>query len=295
MREKKLTANVDVDIVGILEKLWNRKLLILFITTLFAFFGFLSFKLLVNNEEYNTASIFVKYPDKEIFNNKRILLDYERYAEIFSEFTESDFHLIEFIENNQKIDNFKSWFKIKNINGHDYIRDNLSGSYFKKNKGNNLILEYPHGTEGGIFLTDYIFYIKDKSLQKFLELNEYLLNNKIETYQHNLNIAESIGLDIPTILQKKNDQRNTQLVNEPKALFYQGSKVLQYELDYLKGFTKSKINELINYVPIKDKAKINKVLMNKKLLLYTSMGFIIGLCISIFIIFIRINFGRKNH
>ena len=52
----------------------------------------------------------------------------------------------------------------------------------------------------------------------------------------------------------------------------------------------NKIDEILG-----NKRPIKKVLMNKKLILYTSMGFIIGLCISIFIIFIRINLGRKNH
>ena len=293
MSEKKLTSDVDVDIVGIFGKLWNSKFLILFITILFTFFGFLSFKLLVNTEQYNKASVSIKYPDKEIFSNKRILLDYNRYIEIFRQYARSDILLVEFMNQNQKIDNLKKWLKIEN-EYEGYIRNNLSGS-FLKNKGLNLILLFPVDTEGAIFLRDYIFYIKDKSLRKFLELNEYILDNQIEIYQHNLIIAEGIELNNPLILQeKKNNDRNTQIINEPKALFYLGSKVLKYELERFKNYKKSKIIELIEYVPITDDIVVKKVFKKKKLFLYTSAGFIIGLCLSIFIIFFKIIFWRKN-
>ncbi len=294
MKKKILTSNVDVDIVGISRKLWNSKFLILSITILFSIFGFLSFKLLVSDEQYYSASVKVRYPDKEIFNNKRILLDYDRYTEIFKQYAESNLYLGEFIKQSQKIDNFKSWLEINNFSGEKYIRENLSGT-FVKNQGLNLILLFPSDTEGGIFLKEYIFYIKEKSLHKFLELNEYVLDNQIETYQHNLIIAEGIELNNPLILQeKKNTERNTQIINEPKALFYLGSKVLKYELERFKIYKNSKIIELIDYVPILDKVTMLPVFKKKKLFLYTLIGSIIGLCISIFIIFINTTFVRQK-
>jgi len=293
MKSKKLTSNIDVDIVGILGKLWNSKFLILFITILFTFFGFLSFKILIKDEQFYSASVSVKYPDKEIFLNKRIFLDYNRYIEIFKQYAKSDILLVEFMNQNKKIDNLKKWLKIKN-EYEEYIKINLSGT-FLNNKGLNLILLFPADTEGAIFLRDYIFYIKDKSLRKFLELNEYILDNQTEIYQHNLIIAEGIELNNPLILQeKKNNDRNTQIINEPKALFYLGSKVLKYELKRFKNYKKSKIIELIEYVPIADDIVVKKIFKKKKLFLYTLIGFIIGLCLSIFIIFITINFERKK-
>ena len=294
MKKKILTSNVDVDIVGISRKLWNSKFLILSITILFSIFGFLSFKLLVSDERYYSASLTVKYPDKELFQNNGILLDYDRYTEIFERYAKSDLYLGEFIKQSQKIDNFKSWLEINNFSGKEYIRENLS-STFVKNQGLNLILSFPFDAEGGIFLREYILHIKEKSLRKFFELNKYVLNNRIETYQHNLIIAESIELNNPLIFQeKKNTEKNTQLINEPKALFYLGSKVLKIELERFKTYKNPKIIELTDYDPIVDLVTMALVFKKKKLLLYTLIGSIIGLCISIFIIFINITLVRQK-
>ena len=119
------------------------------------------------------------------------------------------------------------------------------------------------------------------------------MNNRIETYQHNLIIAESIELNNPLIFQeKKNTEKNTQLINEPKALFYLGSKVLKIELERFKIYKNLKIIELTDYDPIVDLVTITPVFKKKKLL-YTLIGSIIGLCISIFIIFIRHGYRKK--
>jgi hypothetical protein len=75
------------------------------------------------------------------------------------------------------------------------------------------------------------------------------------------------------------------VVNDPESLFYKGSKILSQEIIYLKKLLTKLENEQFNFEIKKEKAFIYSD--KKKTLDYFVAGLILGLCLSLGIIFFK--------
>ena len=107
------------------------------------------------------------------------------------------------------------------------------------------------------------------------------LLNSINNHQEALEIAKKIQLENPII-----KTANQQIVNEPEALFYKGTKVLSENLNYLnKGLIRLE-NDQFNYNIILQKPM---TLPNNRisLPLYFAIGLMLGLFLSLVIIHLK--------
>jgi hypothetical protein len=108
-----------------------------------------------------------------------------------------------------------------------------------------------------------------------------LLNN-IDSHQQAFEIAKKIQLENPII--KTITQQ--QVVTEPEALFYKGTKVISENLNYLNKKLIKLENDQFNYDIILDKASFS-YLVSKSSSLYILVGLCLGFFLSLLIIFLR--------
>jgi hypothetical protein len=80
--------------------------------------------------------------------------------------------------------------------------------------------------------------------------------------------------------------QSIQVVNEPKSLFYMGSKILSKEISRLKGLLIKLENEQFNYNTILDNNSHLRLISKPKILLM-SYGILFGLFFPIIIIFFK--------
>ena len=136
--------------------------------------------------------------------------------------------------------------------------------------------------DGAIFLNKYVEFIKKKTIAELKNNLKLSLLNTIYYHQEDLEIAKKIQLENP-IIKTTNQQ---QIVNEPEALFYKGTKVISENLNYLDKRLIKLENDQFNYNIILQKALTLKDPIN--LPLYFVIGFILGLFLSLGIVFLRV-------
>jgi hypothetical protein len=181
-------------------------------------------------------------------------------------------NLIEFVEKNNQINEFKSTLK-KNIDAREYLKikfnleKNIYTLYFEK------ILP------GEDFLNNYIIFTKQKTEAIFIEQLISTLDSEINYYKQNLKFAEKIYLQDPIL-------KSQPQTYETKKLFYDGTKILSQRLIYLNELKNDASNLKLNYNPFVEKASAPH-LVSKSTLVFVVAGFIVGLFISLIIIFIR--------
>ena len=131
-------------------------------------------------------------------------------------------------------------------------------------------------------------FVKNETMKKFIDQSIILIKSKIIEHKKNLEVAIEINLENP-ILKSMVDGNS--VVNEPEALFYRGSKVLEKQLTHLRDL-KSKINEYsLNYNLILDKASpIAQISTPAKNFIIPS--FFVGMLLSFFILLVRNSYKR---
>jgi LPS O-antigen subunit length determinant protein (WzzB/FepE family) len=132
-----------------------------------------------------------------------------------------------------------------------------------------------------IFLNKYVEFIKKKTIVEFKNNLKSTLLNTINNHQEALEIAKKIQLENP-IIKTTNQQ---QVVNEPEALFYKGTKVISENLNYLNKRLIKLENDQFNNNVISQKALTLKNPIN--LSLYFVLGLILGSFLSLIIIYLK--------
>jgi len=198
-------------------------------------------------------------------------------------------NLVKFVEQNKKIDEFKSYLKTNNIKTRAYFSGKFQPILDKKNKPTNqYALNFSIPLPGTEFLNDYIIYIKKVSLDEYREQLKESIKNEIEIYDQNYKISKSINLENPIL---KSFAEGYSVVNEPQALFYKGSKVLSLQKSYLEELLKETDNSTFNFNLILEHASI-PTLVTKSSSFFMVIAFAFGLFFSIIVIFIRSMFVR---
>ena len=116
-----------------------------------------------------------------------------------------------------------------------------------------------------------------------------LIENNVVMHENALEKAKLIDLENP-ILRSMN--QINQVVNEPQALFYNGSKILSQEIIFLKKLLIKLENDQFNFEIVSDKP-LNSPVNKMSGLAYFAIGIILGLFLSFLIIFFKI--GLKNN
>jgi LPS O-antigen subunit length determinant protein (WzzB/FepE family) len=222
--------DTEIDLRVIIIKLLNEKVLILSISFIFMIAGYIYgvlqpkiYKTEITIRPFSSNSYLL---DKSIFdlpenirNNFVDVFNYEFKNNILSADA-----LVEFIENNNQISDFKIYLKEKNISASNYFDGKLIFLYGKeeKNREKNLeqyYLTHSHPLSGEKFLIDYTIFTQQQAMKKTKEMLLQMKIAKINTYQENLKIAEKINLADPLFLSGG-------ISSQPNPLYLDGTKVL---------------------------------------------------------------------
>jgi LPS O-antigen subunit length determinant protein (WzzB/FepE family) len=289
----------EIDLADLVRTLWREKILILSISVICGLLGYLyaSFK----PEEFKTY-IKLKNPPSQLFetyigliginnnnnNNNDNNITTGQFISDFKLKLLSLDNLESFVQESRDLDNFKAYLKSKNITVKKYFKDKKDILGVVKEKNIIIPNEYffvfdKKILEGDIVFNNYVEFTKKKIIIEFKKNLKTTIENKIVANEQALETAKLINLENPII---KSLDRQVQVVNEPEALFYKGTKVLSQNIIYLKRLLQKLENDQLNYNPILDKASL-PVLQNTSVSLFFVSGLILGFLISLVIIFLR--------
>jgi LPS O-antigen subunit length determinant protein (WzzB/FepE family) len=285
-------ADDEIELREIIKKLWSEKILILSISLIFMVVGYVYGTL--KPKIYQTEIILREAPSV-LFEPYRLFLDKQQQqqqqqqqglAKEFNEETKLNLlnlgMLLQFYENNNKINSFKTYLKEKNINPKDYFRGKFNSTKDK----NNYYLTYSQPLPGENFLNEYIIFIKQQTLMKYRKYLAQLVLNEINIYEQQLQIARLVNLENPILKSMNNSDGSSVIINEPAALFYKGTKVLSQKITHLNELLNETKNLTLDYNPIFLEASPSK-LITKSSIIYAAMFFSLGLFFSLIIVFIR--------
>jgi hypothetical protein len=190
-------------------------------------------------------------------------------------------NLQSFVEESRDFDNFKGYLKSRNISAKEYFVDNF-GEVKEKNIiiPNKYFINHTKELDGAIFLNKYVEFINKKIIVEFKNLLKLTLLNTINNHLEALEIAKKVQLENPIVATS----RQQQVVVEPEALFYKGTKVLSGNLNHLNERLIKLENEQFNYNIILEVLTLKN---QKSLSLYFVFGLILGLFLSLVIIYLK--------
>jgi len=305
----------QIDLRELIKILWGERFTLLLITSLFFFLGYFYAQTLKKNLEFRTV-IILNDPSAEIFSNYDNLF-YEiigagysnkfktesserssnpaleispsarSFSYIFNLNVGSSDNLQSFIAQNNKITDFSSFLKVKNVDARQYFNERFGQVLTSKNEKvrNNYFLIFPKVLEGNNFLNDYVEYVKNLTIIQFKDLKKIQIKNFIRLYEKNFEIAKAIQLEVPMI---NNSGTGNYDFSGGKTghIYNEGTKVLSEKINYLKKLPENIDQDIINYSPILDKGS-TFVYSSKKLNQYPLLGLIVGIFSSIIFIFLR--------
>jgi LPS O-antigen subunit length determinant protein (WzzB/FepE family) len=287
-------ADDEIDLADLLRTLWREKILILSISIICGLLGYLyaSFKpeeVKVEIRLRNPPPVLFE-PYSYIFNNN--FSNNNNSNNIAGQFI-NDFKLdflsldsLEiFVEESQDLDTFKKYLKSRNISTKQYFVKKL-GEVKEKNitiPSTYFLVFEKKILDGNIFLNNYAEYIKKKNIIELKKYVKSIIETRINNTENAIEIAKLINLENPIL---KSPDRQNQVVNEPEALFYKGTKVLSQSIVAYKKLLSKLENDEFNYNHILDKAIISKS-DTKPLYFYFLMGLFIGFFLSCIIIFFK--------
>jgi LPS O-antigen subunit length determinant protein (WzzB/FepE family) len=305
MKSKNQTLYDDqIDLREIILTLWKEKFLIFIITLIFTVAGFIYGTL---QPKFYKTTITLRLAPAVLFEKYRAFIAIQQQPQqqqqqpqqqqtsIASTFN-ANFELnllsldslTNFVEQNKKLDEFKSYLKKNNIDVRSYFKNRFEpvintkkdNKYFKENQY-SLILSKSLAYDE--FLNDYFIFIKKKTESEFKEEMINVIKNEIEIYKQNLEIAKKIDIQNPIV---KSIVEGYSSIGEPNALFYKGSKVLSLQLIYLEKLLEETKKLNLEYNPILEKAS-NSIIKSRSIVIFISLAFFIGLFLSLFFIFLR--------
>ena len=293
---KSLIKADDIDLLELLRKIYKEKVLLIFVSLLFMVMGYVYG--LLQPKIYKTTVLLREAPSylflnlrpgatKQSFFNAQLFPLAKDFDNEFKIILSSSEYLTRFIEQNNKTNEFKLNYKNKNIE----IKKNLKKKVeiklvLEKDSSFQYTVTYPEHLAVDQFLNDFIFFAKEETEALIKKQTEYYINNEIRKYKDNLEIAKKINLEnlVP-------DRYYSYDSNEDFALFSRGTKVLSYQIADLNQRLIENKKLKLDYNPILGKES-STTLISKSPLVLGAIFFVLGLFLSLMLIFIR--FSLKN-
>ena len=297
-------TNDEIDLGDLIKILWREKILILSISIICGLLGYLyaSFKpqelkieIKLKNPPYHLfepySQMFMIPNNSQMFmipnsNNNSINNNIaEQFISDFKLYLLSLDNLEIFVEESRDLDIFKKYLKSRNISTKQYFANKL-GEEKKKNiiSPNTFFLFFEKKIlDGDIFLNNYLEFTKKKNVTELKKNLKFTIENRINNTENALEIAKLVNLENPIL---KSADRQNQVINEPEALFYKGTKVLSQSIVIDKILLQKLENDQFNYNHILDKGtalEINKTFSY----IFLIMGLFIGFFLSCIIIFFK--------
>jgi len=193
-------------------------------------------------------------------------------------------NLVQFVENNNKINDFKNNLKEKDISVKSYFTGKFE-LVIDKNKRtlNKYSLTYSESLPGETFLNDYIIFAQQKALTIFKKTQTQKIIAEINLYQEHLKIAEKIDLKNPISLSLTEGRV---MMNEPEPLFYKGTKVLSQQIFFYNNLLNETKNFTLDYNHILESVS-KETVTTQSTTTFVSIGLVLGLFFSFIIIFVK--------
>jgi LPS O-antigen subunit length determinant protein (WzzB/FepE family) len=272
----------EIDLRDLARILWREKILILSISIICGLLGYLYASFSPQNFK---IEIKLKNPPVQLFERYTYVFSNNSNSTILIDQFVSDFklnflsldNLQTFVEESRDLDTFKKYLKLRNISAKQYFGNKL-GEVKENNKVilNTFFFVFEKKIlDGDIFISNYAEYVKKKIIIEFKKNLKLSIENKINTTEDAFETAKTINLESPIL---KSTERLSQVITEPEALFYKGTKVLLQSIIIDKKLLQSLENNQFNYNHISDKGIITPV--NPK---YSYFYFLIGLFVGFFL------------
>lgn len=308
VKNKKFSSD-EIDVVEITLTLWKEKFLIFTITLSFVFLGYIY--AIFQPKVYQSTIVlrdaptveFIKYSyflplgrDTKILYLKQNQYDQSLINSAFNDNFKMNLTSItllkDFVDQYVKSDKFKSFLKTNNINNKDYFKEFQNDFIIKKKKGskNQYSLNFVKPFIATEFLNDFVIHVKQITENIFKKQLIRSINNEIEIYNRNLDIAKTINLENPVM---KSGNMIGESFDKSNELFLRGSKVLTKQKLYLEKLLNETKNFTVNYNPIIDNP-LDTIQISKSISFYLFIAFLIGFSFSLFAIFIKGIIKTKN-
>ena len=203
--------------------------------------------------------------------------------------------MAQFIEEDDKMYDFKNNLKKKNISVREYFQS-VAGKlkfeliiYKKDDISKKYSITYSKQLLGESFLNNYISFVQRKTTAMLKEELTQNILNEITTHQNHLEIAKKIGLEKPIVGPGLTmfAFNNNIVTNEKNVLFYQGTTVLSEKIIYLTELLNKTKNLTFNYSPILEQASMEAVISK-----YPEIYIVIALLIGFFLSLVTIYFKQ---
>ena len=303
----RFSENTEIDLLIILREIWKNKILIILISLVFITIGYLygvfktdTYRTEIKIRNFSEFSdlTFISSGLKELVrsdSSNEYNTDLKKnlnksFNEEFKLYLLSTDNLNEFIEQNNEIDEFKSYLKNKNIDIKKYFLGRFVNVNNRFDNSNLYSLNFEKPLQGDKFLNDFVVYTFKKTEK---DLKEQIIKNvtsMIQLNKNNLKSSKEI-ISANSIYQFKDDIKNTQ-ENKFDPTYYNYAMQISANIFYQENFLILIKNLKFEHNPILDKASYPYSISTSKIK-SIFISFIIGLIFSIFIIFLKFAFRNK--
>jgi hypothetical protein len=284
----------EIDLRKTIKILWKEKILILSISLIFTVLGYVysTFqpKIYKTTITIRDIPLYLLEPYEGLTTKSQLAI---RFNDEFKLNLLSIDTLAQFLEEDDKMYDFKNHLKEKNISVREYFQSVTGKSKFeliihkKDDISKKYSITYSKLLLGESFLNNYISFVQQKTTAMLKEeLTQNILND-IANHQKHLEIAKKISLEKPAALGLTMSGFNNNITNnENNLLFYQGTTVLSEKIIYLTELLNKTKNLTFNYSPILEQASM-EVVISKYPEIYIVIALLLGFFLSLVTIYFK--------
>lgn len=284
--KRQMTSNDEIDLRKVILTLRKEKKLLILITLIFIVVS--CFYWLQKPKLYQASftiekvpeSLFIEY-EENTFIKKSLRKKSKSLHEIFNRdlqfYLKSKNNLINFLEQNRKSDEYKSYIKKDNVNFFGLIKVTTNpGDYNVKKNTYDFLINYSEPLPSidflNNFINDYMYHAKQVVGLKIKNNLKMNVNNEIKKYKLSLKTATVINLEYPHVyFSPMNDN-----------LYLKGTRVLNEQIKQLEALLNELENVNFNYEQIIIENTFNNLIsisINKFIIIASLMSLISSLII----------------
>jgi LPS O-antigen subunit length determinant protein (WzzB/FepE family) len=255
-----------------IKALWKNKVLIFFFSIAFMIIGYIygAFqpKYYKTELKLNDLPITLFYEFESFGDTKKNINDFymlENFKKKFKSNLLSIDNLSEFLQQSKDFENFRNYQNNNNINPKIYFKDKLKVYFDQNNSVTSVSLIFEKKLDGEQFINKFVMFSFQKAVDDILKI-----------------ILSKTNSDISLIKIEIANSENS--ISDPGL----SKNSLYAKLNYQNYLYKLAKNFKINYEPILDAASSSH-LISKPPLIFSLLGFFLGMFICIIILFIRFN------
>ena len=236
------------------------------------FYIFEAYKIADRSYPYKLRENFFKDLQKNIISSQNLNNFYKKNSK-------------NYIKTDQGLENFKIKIYQEEVdNVKEYVRDLI----FERNY--TYKLDFQEGIDGVRLLNDYLEYSSQENIKNYVTNVSETLATSMKLLQSELAIAEEINLTEPFLILNK----ESNIVEMPKDLFYNGSIVLKKRIKILENLKSNLEASVFDYDIFSDKAG-NLIQISKNIYYFLAVGLLFGIVLSTFVVLFKLKLSKKKY